>query len=593
MQLKFYINKKRQSFVTKWGFTPKEKINFMKKSFKVVVVFVLMVCLLVSFTSCGANKKEIDPINREKELDLSLFHWSMTGFANSYKKSNVTKTLMDKLNISDFEVYTAPYSDWKSSFGLLASTGELPDFFKFDGPDALDQYTRWVKDEMLLPIDDWVTEDKYPNLYKHVQSYKHLNLGELSPDKKLYAIPVKGSQPNHVMVIRGDWVDNLNKKKDQIANIKYVPNSDYVLGNSEYKYPTTISDFYRMAVAMTYADPDNSGTNNTYGYTSSDTTMWYNHWIFNMFGSSYQDYMIDPQTGEYNSTWINDGSKNAIKFIKKMRDEGIIEPNFFANDPIGGMLQFFQGKIGMTLINGDWYNGEQAKMLDAFKEDIESGKVDPERLIDMVVPLPAGDGSFGSVEGARGYKGNYGYSWFCGINNDISDNKKDRILMLLDYMLSEEGTALTLYGVEGEHYKVEDGKIINLIENDEKGNPRTLKGFDYAWEIRQMIDLSTNYFMPWEKNYEKLQAMTEFNNGPDGGKSYAPTGIAGQTRITYEKALFDQSIEWYAKLIYGKTISGASSNNFDAAWDEFVNKYLDSKGREIILEINEIVNARG
>ena len=565
----------------------------MKKIARILVVL-LSVLMLFGTVACGTGGKEVDPVNRDKELDLSLFHWSMTGFANAYKESNVTKQLMEKLKISDFEVYTAPYSDWQTSFGLLASTGELPDFFKFNGPDNLEQYNDWIEDEMLMCIDDWVTEDKYPNLYEHLQRYKHLNLGSISPDGKLYAIPVLSGQPNHVMVIRGNWIDNLNKKKDKIANIKYIKGSDYTLGDEEYTYPETISDFYRLAVAMTYADPDGNGKDDTYGYTSSDTTMWYNHWIFNAFGSSYQDYMLNEETGKYESTWITDGSKNAVKFIKKMRDEGIIEPNFFANGPIDGMTQFFQGKIGMTLINGDWYNGEYAKMKDSFRDDIEAGLVDPDRLMDMVVPLPAGDGSFGSVEGARGFKGNYGYAWFTGINNDISDNKKDRILMLLDYLLSDEGYKLTLYGVEGEHYEEdENGNIVNLIPNDDNGDPRTLKSYDYAWEIRQMIDQSTQYFMPWEDNYEKLDAMIEYVNSEEGGKIYAPPGVAGETRTKYEKALFDQALEWYAKMIYGQNLDGGAMTDFDATWEDFVGRYLDNKGREILNEINEIIASRG
>lgn len=563
----------------------------MKKILTKICILLMAAVMALGFASCGIGGKEVDPINRDKELSLSVFHWAFTGFANSYKESSVAQALMDELKISDFEVYTAPYSDWQTSFGLLASTGELPDFFKFNGPDSLEQYTQWVEDEMLLNVTEWVTKEEYPNLYEHLHSYDNLNLGRVTGGG-LYAIPVRSGQPNHVMVIRGDWVDNLNAKRSEIANVKYISGSDYTLGDEEYKYPETITEFYRLAVAMTYADPDNNGSNDTYGYTSSSTDMWYNHWIFNMFGSSYQDYMLN-EDGEYESTWINDGSKNAVKFIKKMRDEGIIEPNFFANDPIGGMNQFFQGKIGMTLINGDWYNGELAKMQDAFRDQIEAGDVDPDRLMDMVLPLPAGDGNFDSVPGARGFKGNYGYAWFCGINNDISDNKKDRICMLLDYMLSDEGEALTLYGVEGEHYEKDaDGNIVNLIPDDDNGNPRTLKTWDYGWEIRQMIDQSTQYFMPWEDNYELLDEMTDYVNGPDGGKIYAPTGVAGETRTNYEKALFDQSIEWYAKLIYGQTIDGGTMNNFDDAWNEFVEAFLDNKGREILFEINEIVKGQ-
>ena len=45
-------------------------------------------------------------------------------------------------------------------------------------------------------------------------------------------------------------------------------------------------------------------------------------------------------------------------------------------------------------------------------------------------------------------------------NADISDKKQEKILDILDYLLTEEGTRLAIYGKEGYDYSIVDGKVV-------------------------------------------------------------------------------------------------------------------------------------
>ena len=52
----------------------------------------------------------------------------------------------------------------------------------------------------------------------------------------------------------------------------------------------------------------------------------------------------------------------------------------------------------------------------------------------------------------------------------MSDKKMDRILSLLDWGFSDEGTKFKVLGVPGEHWSVENGKINLKWSKDDNGN---------------------------------------------------------------------------------------------------------------------------
>ena len=96
-------------------------------------------------------------------------------------------------------------------------------------------------------------------------------------------------------------------------------------------------------------------------------------------------------------------------------------------------------------------------------------------------------------------------------NYDISDTKLAKILDILDFLLTEEGTRLAIYGKEGYDYNIVDGQV-ELTEagweKDEAGNygPKT-NGAKY---LRYMATLGndTKSFDP----YTDMDAYNIINN---------------------------------------------------------------------------------
>lgn len=95
--------------------------------------------------------------------------------------------------------------------------------------------------------------------------------------------------------------------------------------------------------------------------------------------------------------------------------------------------------------------------------------------------------------GTYGTRGNPGF--WCGtcINGNISENKIRSILDMFEFMLSEEGTDLFTYGVEGVHYKVENGEKVSLMGQDANDYNFTAKSKDAAFDMHMFTDWSLSY----------------------------------------------------------------------------------------------------
>lgn len=136
---------------------------------------------------------------------------------------------------------------------------------------------------------------------------------------------------------------------------------------------------------------------------------------------------------------VADGSKEAVKFFNRLYSEKLMDPEFVNNTGDEKISKFVTGKCGIMMHNAvSGYN----KVLNKFKE------VNGTSEITYFAP-PKGD------TGKSGQRGGFGYYCFTAINADVSATERERLLALLDYLMSEEGQTLMLYGVKGEHYDVD------------------------------------------------------------------------------------------------------------------------------------------
>ncbi len=474
----------------------------------------LILIILVLF--CVSN---IITCSDEQDTDtISIFRWDFDISGDD----EIGELIQEKLNV-DIDTITVPWNGWADRLNTMIASGSVPDIFVGYGIMDVPGYTKWINDGVLLPISDYV-DDNYPNLESYLERW-----GEQKINGKLYSIPVE-SYVDHVLWIRSDWLEEVNMSP-----------------------PETIEDFYNVAVAF-------KERYDVYPFSSSaphTAGLFWMNMFFYAYGSSWNDW--DELTdGSYIPSWISDGAKEAVLFMKRLYDEGLLDPDFVTNSDSIKKEKFMTGKIGMMM------HGEYELINNTIQE------VNPEAEFILLPPVKGPDG--------QGMWGLNGYFSAVMINADISEKKRSKVLDLLDYLYSNEGMELIHYGIDGIHYKINNDVRVSLIENSNNKNMINLMDVSSYTKLRLLRALEWRWIPEWNPNYETMRNIIEI------GKTYSRPEKFPYI-ITETKKELGQQLQDFINTEYIKLIT--QSKDFENDWNNFVERYKELGGSKLINEMND------
>lgn len=444
---------------------------------------------------------------------------------------------MEKAGIQgvDYKVSLLAGDEFKTKLNLLASSGELPDYFSVDST-TLAQY---VNQGLVKPLDELLA--KAPHLMKVVPKERWEGV---KFDGKIYAIPYgvraeSFNSPNvSGLLLRQDWLDNLGLKK-----------------------PTTLDELHDVLKAFSLNDPDKNGQKDTYGLGGNKMSMFSS--IFGAFGVS----LVSPGTtgpvywterdGKIVKSFVLPEAKQALSILQSWYKEGLIDPEFLVMEIKQGESRIVNSKIGAY--EGDVFH------VDPKGHQIPEAlvKATPTAKLTMVAPPLGPNGKQGMPE-VNPFAG--------GSLRAVSAKAKDpeRLMKMLDWSVSEEtdgGINLVTYGEENVDYTFDPAK--NLITQKSTYTELYKKGFsnpirfvqvtDRRWTndaVRGALDISSKYLL---KNalWKTVPAELDY---PD-----------------LEKKLWT---EYFVKIVTGVW----SIDKFD----EFVQKYYQQGGQKIEQQANEL-----
>ncbi len=511
---------------------------------KFTALAISLAMILGLFAGCGKSNETED-----SKLSISVFYWDLDNLGGD--SDTVYKKLAEKFNC-EFEPVSATYAQWREKLNLLFASGEVPDWFICAGTEDV-QFKKWIKEGFLCPISDYVTEEKYPNLYHQLNMYKDIT--KLTGGKH-YGLPLQNGEPNengiinkHGFWIRKDWVKKLNLS-----------------------LPTSTDELYAVAKAFSENDPDGDGKRDTYGLTSNG--IWWMYPLMNAFDTSYYSFKQD-ESGKWQPEAINANMKSAVEYLHKMYAENILDPDFVVNTEDQVYEKFITGKIGIFPGGmGVAYN----KIYDKFKSAYPN--TDPSDYFTYLEVLKGPDGK-------RRIDGNL--AWYCMscIRGDVSDAKRERILEIMEYMLTDEGTELVEYGIEGEHFKKENGKYVSLLGKDVDGKELTLAKAAPASRLGNLSQWRNYKITDSVPNKEEVEKSLE------SPRKYAIADPLKYIEIDEsvvpqhdKKTLGDLTLQSVVSMVMSK--SGDITSEFDA----YVKKWKDSKGTVYIDEVNRAANAQ-
>ena len=435
--------------------------------------------VLVALLACA-------PMGQAAELDLSrkitITYYHNGGGQGRYPddQDEILKVLNEKFNI-DLQLNVIE-SEYVSKLNLQVASGNTPDIMQVTAA----QFTEFLDQDLLLPIEDYV--DRMPNF---LATYPDLLEDEtLRVDSHLYFLT--GNRPKENVVksyyslwVRQDWLDRLGLA-----------------------IPTTLEAFREVSVAFAKNDPDGNGQSDTFGYTG-------------MGGATGQLNALNPLLGSFgvgmNDFVIRDGSlvysaatpeyKEALRWIADWFATGATDPDMMLMDTFDQVREkVYRNQVGMMYMS--WAEFVKPPYDDMLAE------MTPDAKWIQINPPTGSAGAYDGIYNVPGAK-NSGRVLSAELTKD--PEKLERILAYLDYIVAGEGERLVCYGIEGEHYTMENGVV---TPTDRVGE------VSYAWQHQLMgrnepVYLATKFpscqtEIQFAANLPRIDGYSNFVGIPEG-----------------------------------------------------------------------------
>ena len=282
---------------------------------KRLLTLVLVVLLALGCMSF-ANAEEADTSLYITD-ELTEFTLLMRGDANIIKGEEFWFfNFCEKFLNIKFDAEAIDSSVFKEKLSILMSTHSMPDMIMASATwSGADMMTYGAGEGAFLKLDEY--KDYCPKFWAALEEQSWL-------------IPCLTSKDGHMYGFSNIRIEN----EGQSMGIFTVVNKGW-LENLDMEMPTTLDEFYDMLVAFRDEDANGDGdpTNEipwqasyNSGYPDRMFVMWafgYNGYRWNEFDSTTHEGYFAPYCPRY---------KEAIEFMKKCWDEGLIQDTFFTGD---------------------------------------------------------------------------------------------------------------------------------------------------------------------------------------------------------------------------------------------------------------------
>lgn len=511
----------------------------MKKPYALSLALLLSVS---SLSACSTNKEtksdsSVTPTATNASLDdgkellnisLMIPQYAEIGPSND---SPLVKKLNEKLNIK-LDIQWIPGASYNDKISVLAASNSLPDVYRI----ASEDYMKWRDKSVFLDVKPYLST--YPNLTKELPEGAWM---ELNNKSSYYGIPYYSIPHLFSMAIRKDWLDKLNLKM-----------------------PETIDEFYEVAKAFTKQDPDGNGKADTTGFSvlvNSNGTFGNAAYLQGAFGLGNEWALKDGKLVAMQAQ--TEELKGFIGFLRKAFAEGVLDKNFLVMKTADARNKLWNGQSGIQLVNPN----------EVIRLDIPNIKKNaPQAELVQLMP-PAGP------TGIRATQTDGMGQTKVVINKNIDPKKQQRILKLLDYMLSDEGYDLLKEGIEGVDYKKNaDGTFAKLVTK-ETGNLFSINFFRRADKAIQLHKYNDQAYV---KQVEQWLNNNDKYDWPNVG-----LGLAAETEAYKKINLTTLNTKWMSSM--SRVIAGdAPIEEIDKA----VSEWLKSGGEQLTAEINEVYKQR-
>ncbi|GAA3401008.1 extracellular solute-binding protein [Paenibacillus hodogayensis] len=382
-------------------------------------------------------------------------------------EDDIKKTIDAKLNI-DLRIVPCLGDACKTQLSMRLAEGNPPDLFYVDRRTL----ARLVKQNQLLDLSPYV------DLLQPAIDFAGGGKVELPENGgKLYGLAIGDNAFQFTYWVREDWLDKLGLQP-----------------------PATLDELARTARAFTFGDPDGNGKNDTYGFGGNpDQALGP---IFGAFGTTYPGHFY-RKNGQLVNSLTDPGMVPALAYIQSLIEAGVVDPDLLSNKTAQHEMKAFQGQVGLFYYN--WPN---------MMNDNKVKEWQPLNPNARWVQLPSPQGPGGAS-----------YSFYDPGAASVlvmpktlqrAPAKLDKIIRLLRYVTSPEGSRLVMYGLEGKHYTVAGNQIVPTAQMSQMKYAYLyqLVGRDELTYLKTKFPKQEPYFS-FAMRQPRLEVLDSFIDPPD------------------------------------------------------------------------------
>lgn len=375
----------------------------------------------ISVSACG-NRKGKEDTYKNGKLEVSIRNL----YFNDYSGGDRYLEEVEDMFGMTFNLSSYAWANWSTQVNGAINSDNMTDVYhaNIDSYNFAQLYKFWAEEEMAKPLPQDLS--KWPNIQEMINNTS--NIDSLKIDGVLYGIPIAKNTTDYstsfspfTYVYRRDWA-----KKWGV----YQENDEYTWEQFEAllaKFQQELSSTNRYALADV-----------EWGYPS----------ITNFYKQVPHCFAQDS-TGKYVNNYTTDEYIAGLEKSKAFMSRGWYHPDQNSAQDGSMNTKYYSNQVGILYENLSYENYMTLRrQLKATNTSVNDFNVNDATAI---MKIKGEDGKY-ALEGTD--------NWFSMTFFDfkISDEKQAKILDMLDWLLSPEGTLFAIYGFEGYDYIMVDGK---------------------------------------------------------------------------------------------------------------------------------------
>lgn len=372
-------------------------------------------------TACGTARtaEGEDTAGGEKEITVTM----MLPEASTQEMPDTTPVqaaIKEKFNIN-LELMIIPGSDYVTKKSTILASNSMPDIISGMTVDEVKQY---APSGMFLNLDEY--QALAPDYYSLVDGEDRiLETNKIRVNDNLYCF------------------QKLEKYRVALSSIIAIRMD--LLEEQNIPVPTTYEEYYQALLKIKEKHPDMYGFSSRSGtnYLLGQFAYGMGSGGFPLFNSTRGIY-LEPKTDRYVYGPTSESFLKVVEFMRRAYADGILDPDYATMDKDKMFEKLSGGKL-MSVYDNNSFVGRTYNP--ALKE------VDADAWFDILEPLADEEGN------VRSYR--YNKDWTDNVAVISSQTKyPERIVEMMNWLYTEEGSLVSNFGIEGEHYDMVDGKPV-------------------------------------------------------------------------------------------------------------------------------------